>query len=278
MSNPTGRLLQAVRPLTGVWRGEQSLQVGVGPTAVILEPVPSDVFGVLGMLSQPHSIDQLAELCPELGRDWLEWVVDRLTESGLVRPWRAESVRPVVVWGSGPLAERVHAALQRAELHPLPLGQRGWTGAGQPLIVLAGRTAEPDRWLTDRLLEAGRAALVVRAAPDHGTIGPFIEPPHTPCLRCLDLRRSDLDPQWPRLLAQLCRTPVSPDPRVREWLAGEAVAEVSRWQAGEAPELAGRTLELSLPGFTRATTGWPADPDCRCRQPRHAELLGTLAG
>lgn len=278
MSHPQDWRLEAVRPLIGLWRGPHSLQVGLDAQAVILEPVPTAALGLLGALNEPHSLTELGELCPELSPHWLDALLQLLTDAGLIRRWRAAPTRSVVVWGAGPLAERIHRGLQRAELQPLPLGQRSWPAASRPLIVLAAGTIEPDRWLTDRLAATGHCTLVVRAESGRGVIGPIVSPELGPCLRCLDLLRSERDPQWPLLLAQACRTRVAPDARLREWLVGEAVAEVARWCAGQPPELVGRTLELRLPELHRTQSTWPLHPACRCQEQSPAQRLGTLAG
>ena len=270
--------IQGVRPLTGLWRAEHTLQIGVDEQPLVLAPVPVEALTLLALLAEPHTVDELAELIPGLSRSWLDWLLARLGDAGLVRPWRPQRPRPVVVWGTGPLAERLHSALQRAEFQPLPLCQPGWPGSSRPLIVLATGTCEPDRWLTDRITAAGHPTLVVRADGERGVIGPFIQPHRTPCLRCLDLLRSDLDPRWPVLVAQLCRLRASPAPALVEWLAGEAVAEVGRWRSGELPELAGRTLELSSSRLQRSSLSWSAHPDCICRAVPGWEPVGTLAG
>lgn len=278
MADHHGRRFQAVTPLIGLWRAPHSLHVGLDDRAVTLEPVPTSAAEVLPLLDEPRTLDELSALTPDLSLAWLTWLLSSLEEGGLVRSWRPRPSPPVVVWGTGALAERVHLALQRAELQPLPLGQSHWPSRHQPLIVLATGTVEPERWLTDRIVSTGHAALIVRAEPGRGVIGPFLSSAPMPCLRCLDLRRSETDPQWPRLLAQLCRTRTVADPRLLEWLAGEAVAEASRWRAGEPSELAGRTLELGLPGFVRARASWAPHPACPCRQSRDWDALGTLAG
>jgi len=278
MSHPQDWRLQAVRPLTGLWRGPHSFQVGLDEHAVILEPVPAATHGLLALLSEPHSVAELAELSPELSSAWLDRLLQLLTEAGLIRQWHAAPARTVVVWGTGALAERIHVALQRAELQPLPLGQRVWPESNPPLIVLATGTIEPDRWLTDRLAATGHSSLVIRAEPGRGLVGPFVHPHQSPCLHCLDLLRAERDPQWPLLLAQLCRTRVAPATRLLEWLAGETVAEVARWHAHQPPELIGGTLELRLPELRRTQTRWPPHPDCRCQDRSHSQRLGTLAG
>jgi bacteriocin biosynthesis cyclodehydratase domain-containing protein len=45
--------------------------------------------------------------------------------------------------------------------------------------------------------------LVVAIRETAAVIGPFVVPGETPCVRCVELARSDRDPGWPALAAQL---------------------------------------------------------------------------
>ncbi len=73
------------------------------------------------------------------------------------------------------------------------------------LVVLAsGRDDVRER--ARRLVLEGTAHLLVAVREATGVVGPLVLPGRTPCLRCLDLTRSDLDPAWP-LLPRSCRPP-----------------------------------------------------------------------
>ena len=59
-------------------------------------------------------------------------------------------------------------------------------------------------------MRAGVAHLAVTAEEAIGIVGPMVRPGQTSCLRCLHLTRSDLDPAWPLILAQLVGRTASP--------------------------------------------------------------------
>ena len=137
------------------------------------------------------------------------------------------------------------------------------------LTVLALDRLEVDRMFTDALLRADQPHLIVRPTARGVVVGPFVLPGRTPCLRCTDLVRCELDPDWPGLLSQLSRTVGSPTEPLLTWAAGVTVIQVvsvlgalgdpSRtW-----PESAGATIELGSDGIQRRRS-WPAHPSCGC--------------
>lgn len=262
--------------MRGLWRAEHVLQVGPAHHPLILEPVPAQAATALRHLGDPHTVEELDQLVPDLGRDWLEWLLARLQDADLVRRWHPHRPPSIAVHGGGTLAAGLQRALHRAGLAPLPPEQPNRLDEAD-LVVIACHTCEPERWLTSQLTAAGRASLIVRAEPDRGVVGPWVDPGRTPCLRCLDLLRSELDPRWPRLLAQLCGTRWTPDPAMVDWLVGEAVADIARWHSGRPSDLAGRTLELWLPGYQRYSSSWAQHPACSC-QASSLGRVGTLAG
>lgn len=103
-----------------------------------------------------------------------------------------------------------------------------------------------------------------------GVVGPLVLPGRGPCLRCLDLTRTDLDPDWPALAVQLA----SPVRAVRPAAVGGAVlaAAVSAQAAqqvlalidGDLPASVGGTLELALPDWRWRRRTWPPHPACDC--------------
>src|ERR1022692_4568614 len=52
--------------------------------------------------------------------------------------------------------------------------------------------------------------LAVSASEAIGVVGPLVLPGRSACLRCLDLARTDRDPAWPLILAQLASRPAAP--------------------------------------------------------------------
>jgi hypothetical protein len=137
--------------------------------------------------------------------------------------------------------------------------------ARQPsLVVLTDEGAEQ----TGAALAAdGIAHLVARVDERVGTVGPLVLPGSSPCLHCLDLVRSELDPGWPALSAQLSRPPrgASPcDGVLAVAVASQAALQVLQLLEGGSPASIGGTLELALPGWRWRRRSWPQHPGCPC--------------
>ncbi len=96
--------------------------------------------------------------------------------------------------------------------------------------------------------------------------GPLVPPSGSPCLRCLDLHRTDRDAAWPRLAAQLATGPDEPlTCTATTALAAAAFAahQVLCWIDGRRPETVGATVEISEPGRSRRRS-WSPHPRCDC--------------
>lgn len=268
---PTPRL-KLVRPASAVWRSSGVLQVGIDPPSVVLDGVPDGLADAVGLLAQPCTQEELGTLLPQVDRDWLAWLVDRLSDAELLVPVEPEPSPSLVVVGTGVLAKAVTRSLSDAGLAPTRVDPTGLTVLqtrpdDAELVVLAPSTAEPDRALTDTLFRQGRAHLVVRMEPDRAVVGPLVAPGQTPCVRCQDLIRVRLDAGWPLLLAQLCRAQVRPLPALLGWAGATAAVQVRAWLSGAAPDTCGAALELRLPDFRLSTRSWPAHPGCGCLLP-----------
>ncbi|WP_239167522.1 hypothetical protein [Catellatospora coxensis] len=101
-------------------------------------------------------------------------------------------------------------------------------------------------------------------------VGPLVPASGGPCLHCLDLHRTDRDPSWPRLAAQLAQAPGGADPcsaATRLTAAGFAAAEVLAHLDGGAPSTVGTTVEINggLPWRRRS---WSPHPACDCTRRR----------
>lgn len=135
------------------------------------------------------------------------------------------------------------------------------------LVVLAsGRDDVRDR--ARRHVLEGTAHLLVEVRDATGVVGPLVLPGRTPCLRCLDLTRSDLDPAWPVLAHQLpaagegehgCDGPLALA------VAAQAAMQVLAMADGTAaPATLGGTLEMALPDWRWRRRTWPLHADCGC--------------
>lgn len=112
--------------------------------------------------------------------------------------------------------------------------------------------------------------LVVVLRETDAVVGPFVRPGRTPCLRCLDLHRTDADAAWPTMVGQLTRTDAagtgrSGVPAVLAAVCGSlAAAEVLTHLDGLTPRTVGAAFEVALPAVTPRIREWAVHPDCGC--------------
>ena len=71
----------------------------------------------------------------------------------------------------------------------------------RPDLAVLTQTAGPAE--AAELTRAGIAHLAVAGVEGVAVVGPLVRPGRSACLRCLDLARSERDPAWPLILAQL---------------------------------------------------------------------------
>lgn len=147
-------------------------------------------------------------------------------------------------------------------------------GGGTDLTVLAPTTPAA---LDDMAaaLPTGAVHLVAEVRDTVGVVGPLVVPGRSPCLRCLDLHRSDRDPAWPLLAAQLSgpwRGTAACDGTLAVAVAAQACLQAllaldaldPAGSGGPLPATAGGTLELALPDWRWRRRSWRLHPDCCC--------------
>lgn len=277
MSESRAARLQLTRPLLAAWREPGVLHLGFDERSFVLRGVPEQLQRAVQLLAEPRTAAELAACVPDLEPGWLDWLCEHLSTAGLLTHRVTAARSAVLVCGTGQLAAAVSAALRTVGLRPRQLSADSDILPPGALVVVAAGTAEPDRALLNRLAGAGVEHLVVRADQFRAVVGPFVDPAAGPCVRCADLARAHLDRSWPVLLAQLCRTEVSPDAGLASWAAATATAQIRARLAGQPAELAGRTLEIDVDDFRLRSRRWPVQPDCGCHPDAFAES-GTLAG
>lgn len=110
--------------------------------------------------------------------------------------------------------------------------------------------------------------LVAQVVDGIGVVGPLVHPRVSACLRCIELHRTDLDPGWPALSAQLSveTTDVTAcDAGLALAVAAQAVREALAFlDAHRAPATVGGTLELSGDDWRWRRRSWQVHPDCDC--------------
>ncbi|WP_300681944.1 hypothetical protein [Nocardioides sp.] len=133
-------------------------------------------------------------------------------------------------------------------------------GVGVTVVMVAGVVPR------ESLDQVATPTLPVSFAEGRSEIGPFLVPGHSPCLRCADAARRDLDPRWPLLVEQAAhREAMSPPlPLVLPHLALALIArDVLAWIDGETPATWGATVTIDRRGLP-SRTPWAQHPACGC--------------
>jgi hypothetical protein len=167
--------------------------------------------------------------------------------------------------GDGPPPLAGLAAPRRAPGGKPPV-TRSRAGKRPDFVVLAGRHG-PD--IASALVHDRIPHLSASAGEAIGVVGPLVVAGQSACLRCLDLARSDRDPAWPLILAQLAGR--QPDPLACDAPLAAAVAALAAAQAlafidrpAEPGATINGTLELVLPDWQWRRRTWPPHRDCSC--------------
>ncbi|MDD7917328.1 hypothetical protein [Actinomycetospora callitridis] len=140
---------------------------------------------------------------------------------------------------------------------------RRWLTAHADLVVLADG-ARPDPLAASELVVAGRVHLPVGVLDGVGEVGPLVVPGTTPCLRCEDLRRTDTDPAWPRVAAELAGRRVAVPVALAAAIAACAAAQALAHLEGDVPAAHGAALVLDPDGTHRPRSA-RHHPECGCR-------------
>lgn len=114
-------------------------------------------------------------------------------------------------------------------------------------------------------------------------VGPLVRPGRGPCLRCLDLHRSDADERWPAVATQVAANPASGTESVLSWFAAALTAhQTIATLDGRASALEGTSLEISATYPVPRQRTWTPHPSCGCAAAsvltEHADLPGQLGG
>lgn len=131
------------------------------------------------------------------------------------------------------------------------------------VTVVATDRIEPDRAIGLEYVRAGHPHLYLRPLLGGAVIGPYVRPGAAPCLACMDLIRTDADPDWPALLPQLCSTTATVDPLLARWAAATAITQLIQELDHQSGVLAG-TLEMTSLTSEPRHRSWPVHPDCHC--------------
>ncbi len=179
--------------------------------------------------------------------------------------------RPAVP-GRPPRAQRRDSAPAPAAARPPRAGAAGarLTGAGAgPRPDLAVLTDGYPAELPAQLVAGGVPHLAASAREAIGVVGPLVLPGQSACLGCVELARSDRDPAWPFILAQLAgqaAQPVACAATLATAVAAQAVSQVLSCLDLARPSgaVTNATLELVSPSWQWRRRSWPRHGQCRC--------------
>jgi len=137
-----------------------------------------------------------------------------------------------------------------------------------PHLVAVTDAVVPDPGLALDLVVRRRPHLAVYAHESVAVVGPLVSPGRSSCLRCVELRRADVDPAWPKLAAQLAVTAPNAGLACTQLAAAlaaeQALAALAGPDAGNRPPIWGATLELDPVRGVLHRRSWPIHPRCGC--------------
>ncbi|WP_037160964.1 hypothetical protein [Rhodococcoides fascians] len=200
-----------------------------------------------------------------------ELVEAELLVEGRSRPHVPEGTTQTVVYvvGRGPLADAVVAVLPTSSSITV---RRSSSGAGKVAgsAITAGDVAvltddlAPDPHLVTELVRARTPHVQVRLRDGTGVVGPFVIPGTTSCLRCADLTRGGLDPQWPHISAQLLGSVGHADKPTVLAAAAVVLGQIHQFVRDRRPSLIDTTVEIDLRSHVIERRRWTRHPHCDC--------------
>ncbi|SDG26880.1 bacteriocin biosynthesis cyclodehydratase domain-containing protein [Lentzea fradiae] len=246
-----------------VRRGPGVVQIGTDPKhAVVIDSLPEALVGELLTLDGRHTITELGERLKSRGEDptQLGEVLSALDDAGLLDTGFPAAGSTVSVQGSGHLALSITSLLSQSDVR---------LAHHADLVVLAA-TLVPDPTVVNALMESRTPHLAVRVREGVGIVGPLVLPGRTSCLNCADLHRTDHDPAWPVIAAQLVGRSASYDVLFASATAALAVVQVLeslihlRGHGLAPPPVVNATVELDLVTGVAERRSWYPHPDCQC--------------
>jgi bacteriocin biosynthesis cyclodehydratase domain-containing protein len=137
-----------------------------------------------------------------------------------------------------------------------------------PTLAILADAVVPAPPLVEALVRDRVPHLPVRVHERTGIVGPLVVPGRSSCLHCADLRRTELDPCWPSVAAQLAGRSRQADLACAQALAALAVAQTLRFLAWRPPQhhppVWNAAVELDPFESLAVTRDWPPHPACSC--------------
>lgn len=195
----------------------------------------------------------------------------QVTTQGLVRPEEVSPMGPRRREVGKPRAQVARAAVDR--LRRIPRPDQAGDPRGADVVVLVDHLVA-DAIAADAFHASRTPHLSVVIRETDIVVGPLVRPGRAPCLHCLDLHRSDRDPKWAHVLAQLLAggrnglvtAQALPEDAALSAIAGSlaALQVLAEIDARPTPAALGATLEVELPDGLVCHRPWPGHPSCGC--------------
>ncbi len=262
--------LDPQRPV--VWRTPTSLQIGVTRPSVVLHDLDAASEHMIAALGAGISHSGLVMIARSAGatESQADALLTRLRPALIAE--RPPAIAPVVVAGSGLLADRLVALLAGAGV-PVQLARSSAAAEAAQAgfaVVIGHYVLDPA--LHGLWLRRDVPHLPVILGDTGVAIGPLVEPGRTACLLCLQRHASDADPAWPAIASQLWgrRSPAE-----TELVASEAAAIVARLVIARGRgEAAAASDQLVIDAATgeHSRVAYDVHPECGCLRLPGAEL------
>jgi hypothetical protein len=302
-----GYVRPALKPgLLPVWRDRDTLQIGIDSRRAVALTGMGGIAWVVGLLDGSRDRAQVIQAAVDQGipAETAERVLALLATAGALDDFPAGTLRAlsapqrarlaaelataslahrdgdggartlarrlatqVRIHGGGRVGAGIASLLNTSGIGQVAPADPGDAGPGRPdLAVLVGR--HPPE-LRAGLMRERIPHLAASADEAIGVVGPLVIPGRTACLRCMDLTRTDRDPAWPLILAQLAGRgpdPLACDAPLAAAVAAQAAAQVLAFtdRPTAARAVTDGTLELVLPGWQWRRKTWPRHRDCSC--------------
>ncbi|NII71385.1 hypothetical protein FHS08_003255 [Microbacterium ulmi] len=253
-----------------LWRTPTTLQFGVDPVAIVVEPEPW----------QERLVRELEKGIPDAALEPVatafgappgagERFVQRIARA-LEMPRARRGGRVVVQTPDGFPASSADAFAQAMADAGFDVRRETWFDVGwshdpddAPVVVLAHHLVEPRR--AAALMSRDAVHLPVVFTGDAVELGPLVRPGRTACLACVAAHRRDADPAWPLLAAQLLGRPCPDAGRTTFVEAGIAAAGLLN-DAEQSPEVRiAHSVTLRAGSLRRTTRSHRPHAACRCR-------------
>lgn len=155
------------------------------------------------------------------------------------------------------VARAVHDAVPSVRTRP---GRR----APDLVVLVDSHVADAVQHRALLAADIPHLSVVVREAS--ALIGPLVRPGRSACLRCAELHRSDRDPGWPALAAQLgvARDACPEESVLAAVTSAFAAAQVMAFLDGRASLVDDGALDVSLPDLVPRSVPVQRHPDCGC--------------